>query len=112
MGYAFDLENIAYMLIDYQRIMAHWRQVLPVDVYEFNYEDLVAEPERYEKALIDYLGLEWSPEVMDFYHTERAVRTASVWQVRQPIYNSSRERWRHYEEFLQPLMTILNEGEI
>lgn len=107
MSYAFDLGEIGHMLNDYQRIMAHWREVLPITLYEFNYEDLVADPEKYEKELIDYLGLEWSSAVLDFYESDRTVRTASVWQVRQPIYKSSKGRWHHYEEFLGPLMDVL-----
>jgi tetratricopeptide (TPR) repeat protein len=112
MSYAFNLEHIGHMLIDYQRIMAHWRKVLPVTIYEYQYEALVAEPEKYEKELIGFLGLDWTPEIRDFYQTERAIRTASVWQVRQPIYNSSRERWRHYEAYLHPLMKIIHQEEI
>ena len=107
MSYAFDLGEIGHMLNDYVRVMDHWHKVLPIPIHEYNYEDLVAEPEKMEKQLIDYVELDWTPEIMDFYHTERAVRTASVWQVRQPIYKSSRERWRHYKEFLEPLNAVI-----
>ena len=110
MGYAFDLAEIGHMINDYQRIMAHWRKVLPTTIFEYNYEQMVTEPEKYEKRLIDFVGLEWSTDVIDFYKTDRPIRTASVWQVRQPIYESSKERWRHYEEFLKPLMKVWKNG--
>lgn len=110
MAYAFDLEDIGRMLNDYRRIMDHWRQVLPPGViFELNYEDLVERPEEMGRRLCEFLDLPWDERLLDSHHTERAVKTASVWQVRQPIYQSSKERWRNYEQHLEPLNKILEE---
>jgi tetratricopeptide (TPR) repeat protein len=109
MGYAFDLAEIGHMINDYRRIMDHWRTVLPIEMYEFDYEALISDPEQGAKQLISHVGLAWDPAVMDFNKQDRAVRTASVWQVRQPIYKTSRGRWKNYQEFLAPLDDVLRE---
>ncbi|NQU57368.1 MAG: sulfotransferase [Rhodospirillales bacterium] len=108
MGFAFDLANIGHMINDHDRIMAHWREVLPVPIYDLAYEDLVDDQEETTRKLLDFVGLEWDARVMDFHKTERAVKTASVWQVRQPIYKTSKERWRRYEKHLGPLLDVLD----
>jgi hypothetical protein len=109
MGYAFDLKDIGRMINDYRRIMDHWKRVLPVPLLEIRYEDLVGDYENKASELLRFVGLEWHDRVMEFYKTDRAVKTASVWQVRQPLYASSRERWRRYERYLGPLMEVLEE---
>ena len=111
MSYAFDLADIGHMINDYRRIMDYWREVLPIDIHEFDYEKLVSDTEAESRKLIQFIGLDWDPGVMEFYKQERAVRTASVWQVRQPIYQTSRARWKHYEDLLGPLYSVLNEYE-
>lgn len=108
LGYSFSLENIGHMLNDYQEIMAHWRKVLPMPIFELQYEELVENPEEMSKKLFEFIGLDWDERVMEFYKTERAVKTASVWQVRQPIYKTSKERWRQYEKHLGPLLEVLD----
>ena len=87
--------------------MAHWQQVLPVPILEVRYEELVADQARVTEEMLDYLGLEWDPEVMHFERVDRAVRTASVSQVREPIYSSSAGKWRRYEALLEPLVAAL-----
>ncbi|MBU0676425.1 MAG: sulfotransferase [Proteobacteria bacterium] len=110
MSYAFDLKNIGRELNDYRLVMDHWREILPPGVMlEFHYEDLVEDPERIGRQLIEFIGLDWDPAMLDFHRTERPIKTASVWQVRQPLYKSSKERWRNYEQFLAPLDEILAE---
>jgi len=108
MGYAYDLKDLGRMLKAYQRIMDHWRSVLPGGVFEVAYEDLVENPWENIEKMLRYAGLKWDDRVMEFYKTERPVKTASVWQVRQPLYTSSRKRWKRYEKFLAPLDDILN----
>jgi tetratricopeptide (TPR) repeat protein len=110
MGFAFSLENIGYQINDYYRIMAHWREVLPVEIFDLYYEDLVQDQEGTTRRLLAFLGLEWEESVRDFHKTERAVRTASVTQVRQPIYDSSRRKWRRYQEHLGPLFEVLDQS--
>ena len=108
MGFAFELEHIALQINDYHRLMAHWREVLPSPMLEIRYESLVADLEGIGRALLDHLGLEWDESLRDFHTSERAVRTASVSQVREPIYDSSVQKWRRYEEFLGPLLEQLD----
>lgn len=107
MGYAFDLKHIAQQINDYHRLMNHWRD-LGVPMFEFFYEDLVADQQGVSKQLLDYVGVEWDPGVLEFSNLERAVRTASVAQVRKPIYQTSRQKWRNYEKLLEPLLENLD----
>lgn len=106
--YAYDLENLAFYRREYERLMQHWREVMPADRYfEFDYEDLVADQEGMSRKLIEFCGLEWDDACLNFHENERAIKTASIWQVRQKIYTSSVERWRHYEHHIGPLMALL-----
>jgi hypothetical protein len=107
LGYAFNLEKIALQINDYNRMMAHWREVLPIPMFEFWYEDLVSDQDEWSRKLLEFVGVEWDDSVHDFHKTERAVRTASVTQVRQPIYKTSKQKWRRYEKFLAPLLDNL-----
>jgi hypothetical protein len=102
--WAFDLADIGTFYRGYSRLMDHWRSVLPVAFLETDYEDMVDDPESSARRLVDFLGLDWDPACLDFYATERAVRTASQWQVRQPIYQGSARRWRRYADHLGPFL--------
>ena len=108
MAYAFNLETIAYQINDYHRMMEHWHRVLPMKIYDLFYENMVENQETATRDLLDFIGLEWDESVRDFHKHERAVRTASVSQVRQPIYKSSKQKWRNYEQHLGPLLDKLN----
>lgn len=105
--WAFDLVHIAERIKQYWRIMEYWRQTLPVPMLEVDYEETIADQANQTARLLDFVGLEWEDACLQFHKTERLVRTASVTQVRQPIYTRSLERWRHYEEVLQPLLERL-----
>ncbi|MDR3406563.1 MAG: tetratricopeptide repeat protein [Chthoniobacter sp.] len=105
--WAFDLRHIGLRILQYQRIMEHWRKVLPVPMLEIDYEETVADQAGQTRRLLDFVGLPWDDACLAFHKTERLVRTASVTQVRQPIYQRSLERWRHYESALSPLLEIL-----
>ncbi len=105
---SYDLAELGRYYRDYARLMEHWRAVLPADAfYDIQYEELVADTEGQARALIDWCGLEWSDRCLEFHKTRRIVRTASITQVRQPIYTSSVERWRRYEKHLGPLLEAL-----
>lgn len=106
--WAFDQQNLAARIIDYQLIMNHWEKVLPVDVLQSQYEHLVSEPEENARKLVDWLNLEWDDNCLKFQKNKQLVRTASVTQVRQPIYTKSIARWKHYEKALSPLLTVLD----
>jgi tetratricopeptide (TPR) repeat protein len=106
--YANDLSDLAHCYRQYHRLMAHWRSVLPPDVLlDVPYEALVDDPEGWSRKIIDFIGLEWNDACLNFHQTERTVGTASNWQVRQPMYKTSKERWRNYEKFVGPLLPLL-----
>ena len=90
--------------------MQHWSQVLPGKVYHIRYEDLVADAEGKIRELLTYCDLEFAPECLSFHQTKRSVRTASLTQVRQPIYNNSVKAWKRYEAELQPLIESLKQS--
>jgi hypothetical protein len=95
--------------LQYARITAHWRDVLPpTRLLEVPYEGLIVDQEGWTRRMIDFIGLPWDPRCLDFHSTERAVITASKWQVRQKIYAKSAGRWRNYERHLGPLRRLLN----
>ncbi len=111
MAYAYDLADIGHMIDDHNRVMAHWRRVLPIEIHEVRYEALVDDLEGHARGLLGFIGLDWDDRVLDFHRTERTVRTGSVWQVRQPLYASSVERWRAYAEHLGPLEAVLDNSD-
>ena len=107
---SYDLTELGRYYRNYAKLMDHWREVLPVgSFYEVQYEELVADIGTQARALIGYCGLEWDDACLDFHKNERSIRTASVTQVRQPIYNTSVERWRKYESHLGPLLEALGD---
>ncbi|MDD5299166.1 MAG: tetratricopeptide repeat protein [Gallionella sp.] len=108
--YTYDLAELGRYYAGYARLMDHWRKVLPGGAFlDVRYEDLVADQEAQSRRIIGYCGLEWNDACIDFYNNKRPVSTASMAQVRQPMYKSSVERWRHYEKFLGPLLDALGE---
>jgi tetratricopeptide (TPR) repeat protein len=106
----YDLAELGRYYVDYARLMEHWRKVLPAVAFlDVQYEDVVADQETEARRMIDFCGLDWNDACIDFYKHNRPVGTASVTQVRRPIYKSSVERWRHYEKFLGPLLDTLGD---
>jgi len=105
--YAYDLSDIGFFYRQYKRLMAHWRSVLPLKMHEIRYEELIADQAGETRALIGFLGLGWDQRCLDFFQNQRTVQTASSWQVRQPIYTTSVQRWRNYEKYLGPLKQSL-----
>ncbi len=101
-------ENLAYYARQYESLMEHWRKAFsPDQFYEVQYEKLVAEPETEIRKLIEFLGLEWEDACLRQNQNPKAVATPSLWQVRQPIYKSSVERWRNYEPWLGALKDLV-----
>lgn len=106
----YDLAELGRHYVGYARLMDHWRRVLSADAFlEVQYEDIVADIEGQARRMIDWIGLEWNEACLSPHQTRRAIRTASVAQVRQPVYASSVARWRHYEKFLGPLLHELDQ---
>ncbi|MEO0423658.1 MAG: sulfotransferase [Pseudomonadota bacterium] len=102
-NFSYSLEEIGRYYRDYASFMDHWDQVLPGRVLRINYEEMVADTEGAVRRMLDYCGLPFEPSCIEFYRNERAVRTASSEQVRQPIYSGAVEQWRHYASHLSPL---------
>jgi Flp pilus assembly protein TadD len=104
----YDLGQIGAEYVGYRAVMDLWREVLPGRVVDVSHEALVRDPETQIRWLVtEACGLAWDPACLDFHRTQRSVRTASVAQVRQPIFTSSLQRWRRYERHLGPLFEAL-----
>jgi tetratricopeptide (TPR) repeat protein len=108
--WANDLGHIASRFRQYRRIMDHWRATMPMAFLEVDYEETVDDLEGVARRLIAACGLDWEPACLEFHRTERPVRTASVTQVRQPVYRRSVARWKNYEPALAELFAALTEG--
>jgi len=104
-----DLESLGFYYRQYERLMAHWKDVVSVPMLDVQYEEVVANQEEMSRKIVDFIGLDWDDACLNFHETEGTVRTASQWQVRQPVYNSSVQRWRRYEKYLGPLRDALAE---
>jgi hypothetical protein len=103
--FTYSLAELGRFIRAYEKLMEHWRQVLPDGaMIEIQYEKLIANLETEAKRLLEYTGVAWDDACLSFHKTKRAVRTASVMQVRRPIYSSSVGRWRHYEKELEPFL--------
>ncbi len=109
--WANDPGHIASRFARYVRAMDHWRAVLPVTIHEVDYEETVRDVEGVARRLVGACGLRWEPPCLEFHRTRRVVRTASVTQVRQPIYRQSVGRWRRYENALGDLFARLPAGD-
>jgi tetratricopeptide (TPR) repeat protein len=109
-AFTYDQTELGLFHRDYQRLCAHWREVLPVNAFlEVDYESVVADVAGQAARLLEFLNLPWDDAVTKFHETKRPVRTASVNQVRQPVYASSAGRWRAHEAQLQPLLAALGD---
>ena len=105
--FTYDLSSLGHYYADYVRLMAHVDDVLPGRVHRVIYERMVDDTEGEIRALLDFCDLDFEPSVLEFYRTDRAVRTPSSEQVRKPIYRDATEEWRPYEPHLGPLKTAL-----
>ena len=107
MSYALDLKDIGHFYREYVRLMAHWKEQFGGDIFDFNYDALVSDPEPQFRALCEFLGVAWPGRVPEVATRSAVVKTASVWQVREPLYRSSSGRARHYLEELGQLRAEL-----
>jgi hypothetical protein len=106
-AFAYGLDDIGRYYRDYVELMAHFDEVLPGKVYRVNYESLVQDTETEVRRLLEHCGLPFEEHCLRYYMNERAVRTASSQQVRQPIFRDGIEQWRHYDSWLEPLKRAL-----
>lgn len=107
--WSYNLRELGRFYKRYWQLMQYWREAFPGVMYEVRYEDNVADVEGSARKLIDFLGLEWNERCLEFYNVDRPVKTASVTQVRKPIYTTSTNRWRKYEKYLGPLLEELGD---
>jgi hypothetical protein len=105
--FTYDLYELGEFYLQYVRIMDHWNEVLPGKVLKVQYEDVVADLDTQVERLLDHCDLPFEEACLRFHETDRAVKTASSEQVRKPIYSTSVQLWRHYEEHLGPLIEVL-----
>lgn len=111
MPHSYDMGEMGRYYRQYDAIMKHWEKVLPKGVLKVvEYEKVVADTEKEAKGIIDFLGLDWDDKVLEFYNSGRPVKTASVAQVRKPIYKTSVKRWKKYGKGLQPLVDAIEKG--
>jgi tetratricopeptide (TPR) repeat protein len=107
LSFTMDLSDLAHYYRQHHRLIEHWRAILPPRVLlEVPYAELIAEPAKWIRRIVDFLGLDWDERCLEFHRTARPVVTASYWQVRQKIYNTSVGRWRHYAKFIGPLLEL------
>ena len=108
--FAWDLGDLGRYYRAYERLMDHWRAVLPVPLLDVVYEEVVAHQEAESRRLVAFCGLPWDDRCLRFYESRRPVQTASKLHVRRPIYTTSVGRWRRYEKHLGPLLEALQQG--
>jgi hypothetical protein len=105
--FSYQLDELAEYYVAYRRTMNHWHSVIPGVIHDVNYEQLVADPPARFRMLLDWCGLPWQDEVLDFHQSRKPSTTASTAQVRKPIYRSSVKNWRNYATQLQPVLRRL-----
>ena len=104
MAYALDLEDAAHWYGQYERLMDHWKKLYQNDILDVDYDELVRKPNPALERLLGFLGLDWEDGLLDFHSRVSPVKTASVWQVRQPLHARSSGRWRNYSKQLTKLV--------
>ena len=110
--FSYDLEELGRYYLSYRRLVNHWREVLGDALYCAAYEDIVENTEAEVRKLLEYCNLEWEPQCIEFYNNPAPATTASAVQVRQPIYQSSVGKWKHYTDELGPLINIFEQNGI
>ena len=105
--FSYSQENIGYYYMAYTKLMAHWDKVLPGSVLRVQHEDVIEDLAAQVKRILAFCGLPFEQQCIDFHLTQRVIKTPSSEQVRQPIYRSGMQQWKHYESFLQPLKSVL-----
>ena len=109
MAYALDLRDAGHWHGQHERLMEHWKGLYPGDIFTVDYDELVASPRPAAERLLAFLGLDWEEAVLDAGSSAGPVKTASVWQVREPVHTRSSGRWRHYSAQLQDALDDLGD---
>lgn len=106
--YAFNLDNLVAWYKEYIRLMDHWRQIFGEKILTVDYNNMINDTEKTVRDVINYCNLEWENECLLFYNSKRTINTASNWQANQPIYKSSKQRWKNYEKFIPEIIEGLS----
>ena len=109
-GYARHLDTLGAFYREYYTLMEHWINILDINILQIQYEELVRNPDDTIRKIIEFCGLDWDDNCLSFHKNKRIVNTPSYNQVRRPIYTSSIERWKHYDQHLEPLRNSLKRG--
>jgi tetratricopeptide (TPR) repeat protein len=109
-GYAFDQIEYAKEFLWKEQMMSLWQKLFPDNILTVDYEELAVNPEPNARRMVEFVGLEWEDECLEFYKSERSVRTFSTTQVRSPVYSSSIGRWKRYENHLEPIRQFLRKA--
>lgn len=107
MPYALDLHDLGHWMGQHDRLVAHWQRLYGPDLHAVDYDRFVVDPDTETRRLLDFCGLDWHAGCLDFHTAGGTVQTASLWQVRQPLYRHASGRWRHYARHLGPLREAL-----
>ena len=106
-NYRNDLGTLGRFYRLYRQLMDHWKRVCPLSLLEVDYEGLVASQEEVSRRMVEFLGLQWHPDCLEFHKSSRSIATASNVQVGRKMYATSIQRWRNYEKHLGPLLEAL-----
>jgi hypothetical protein len=107
LGYALDLMDIGHYFREYRRLMTHWKKIFADDIFDFDYDALVREPQPALRRLCEFLRLDWTERAPESAPAGQVIKTASVWQVREPLYRTSSGRAQHYTSELDELRGYL-----
>jgi len=108
MNYATDLQNTAHYYQQCETLMTHWKTLFGDNIFELKYDDLVTDPRPVIEDMLSFCGLEWRDECLNFHKLDNIVKTASVWQVREPLYQKSSGRWRNFEKQLGSISQLFD----
>jgi hypothetical protein len=112
-SYSCNLEDLAHYYDEYRRLMRHWSATLPKQaLLDVPYEGLIEDPEAWSRRMLEFIGLPWDRRCLDFHQAKHTVSTRSRWQVRQKINTAAAGRWRHYEQFIGPLLRLGQPGSL
>lgn len=106
-SFSYQLEELADYYVEYRKLMTHWHQVLPGQILDVHYEQLVAAPQAQAKRILQWCDLPWRDDLLAFHQASSASTTASAAQVRQPVHQKSVQKWRHFSQQLAPLLRRL-----
>ena len=106
--YSYDLADVARYYVMLERLMAHWQRVFPGRILDVDYDSLVQTPETLAPQILQFCGLDWDPAFLDFQNNAKPVRSASAPQLREPVHQRGRQRWKAYATQLEPIRQLLS----